>query len=127
MTTTATLRRLYTSDSVTTASPAQLVVLLYNRLVKDLNLALVTLERRDVEGSHRALRHAQEIVAELSSSLDLELWPEGRGLLALYDYVQDRLVHANVTKSGALVSEVLEVVEPLRDAFTEAHSTGEAS
>ncbi|QIM21936.1 flagellar protein FliS [Phycicoccus sp. HDW14] len=78
MTTTAALRRLYTNDSVTTASPGQLVVLLYNRLVKDLNLALVGLERRDIEGSHRALRHAQEIVAELSSSLDTSVWPEGR-------------------------------------------------
>lgn len=127
MTTTAALRRRYTNDSVTTASPGQLVVLLYNRLVKDLNLALVGLERRDIEGAHRALRHAQEIVAELSSSLDLEVWPEGEGLLALYDYVQDRLVHANVTKSAALVAEALDLVEPLRDAFTRAAATAEAS
>lgn len=127
MTTTAALRRRYTNDSVTTASPGQLVVLLYNRLVKDLALALVGLERRDIEGSHRALRHAQEIVAELSSSLDLDVWPEGEGLLALYDYVQDRLVHANVTKSAALVAEVIDLVEPLRDAFTQAAATAEAS
>lgn len=127
MTTTAALRRRYTNDSVTTASPGQLVVLLYNRLVKDLHLALVGLERRDIEGSHRALRHAQEIVAELSSSLDLEVWPDGDGLLALYDYVQDRLVHANVTKSAALVAEALDLVEPLRDAFTQAAATAEAS
>lgn len=127
MTTTAALRRRYTNDSVTTASPSQLVVLLYNRLVKDLSLALVGLERRDIEGSHRALRHAQEIVSELSCSLDLEVWPEGEGLLALYDYVQDRLVHANVTKSAALVAEVIDLVEPLRDAFTQAAATAEAS
>lgn len=127
MTTTAALRRRYTNDSVTTASPGQLVVLLYNRLVKDLHLALVGLERRDIEGAHRALRHAQEIVAELSSSLDLEVWPDGDGLLALYDYVQDRLVHANVTKSAALVAEALDLVEPLRDAFTQAAATAEAS
>lgn len=127
MTTTAALRRLYTNDSVTTASPGQLVVLLYNRLVKDLNLALVGLERRDIEGSHRALRHAQEIVAELSSSLDTSVWPEGEGLLALYDYVQDRLVHANVTKSAALVAEAIDLLEPLRDAFTRAAATAEAS
>ena len=127
MTTTAALRRRYTNDSVPTASPGQLVVLLYNRLVKDLNLALVGLEKRDIEGAHRALRHAQEIVAELSSSLDLEVWPDGDGLLALYDYVQDRLVHANVTKSAALVAEALDLVEPLRDAFTQAAATAEAS
>lgn len=127
MTTTATLRRLYQSDSVTTASPARLVVLLYDRLVKDLNLALVLLEARDVPGTHRALRHAQEIVTELSTSLDLEVWPDGRGLAALYDYVQECLIKANATKSVELTTEALELVEPLREAFTAASATAEAS
>lgn len=120
MTTAATLRRLYTSDSVTTASPAQLVVMLYDRLVKDINVALIGIERRDVEGTHCALLHAQEIVVELSGSLDLEVWPDGTGLAALYDFVLDRLVRANATKDAVLVTECLEVVQPLREAFTEA-------
>ncbi|WP_371814243.1 flagellar protein FliS [Phycicoccus sp. HDW14] len=51
----------------------------------------------------------------------------GEGLLALYDYVQDRLVHANVTKSAALVAEAIDLLEPLRDAFTRAAATAEAS
>ena len=88
MTTAATLRRLYTSDSVTTASPAQLVVMLYDRLVKDLNVALIGLERRDIEGTHMALVHAQEIVSELSASLDTSAWPGGESLKALYDFVK---------------------------------------
>lgn len=120
MTTTATLRRLYTSDSVTTASPNRLVVMLFDRLVKDLTLAQIGLERREIEAPHRALLHAQEILLELSSSLDLEVWPEGSGLLALYDYVRARLVTANVTKDVALVTECLELVQPVREAFTHA-------
>ncbi len=127
MTTTATLRRLYQSDSVTTASPSRLVVLLFDRLVKDLHLATIAIEKRDIQGSHHALRHAQDVVTELSTSLDLEMWPEGRGLAALYDYVVERLVRANATKSHELVAEVLELVEPLREAFTTVSATAEAS
>ena len=120
MTTAATLRRRYTSDAVTTASPATLVVMLYSRLVKDLTVAVVGIERHDVEGAHRALIHAQEIVTELSTSLDTSVWPEGEGLRALYDFVLARLVRANTTKDAAIVTECLEIVEPLRDAFAQA-------
>lgn len=127
MTTAASLRRLYTSDSVSTASPARLVVMLYDRLVKDLNVALVGIERRDVESTHRALLHAQEIVTELAASLDTTRWPAGEGLLALYDYVVSRLVLANATKDAGIVEECLALVTPLREAFTEAAAGAVAS
>ena len=48
------------------------------------------------------------------------MWPEGAQLKALYDYLTDRLVQANVTKDPGLVAECLEIIEPLRDAFAEA-------
>lgn len=127
MTTAASLRRLYTSDSVSTASPARLVVMLFDRLVKDLHVAAVGIERRDVEGTHRALLHAQEIVTELAGSLDTSVWAGGEGLLALYDYVIARLVLANTTKDAALVEECLELVMPLREAFTQAAAVAVAS
>ncbi|GAB3073878.1 flagellar export chaperone FliS [Phycicoccus sp. Root101] len=120
MTTSAMLRRRYHGDAVTTASPNRLVVMLYDRLLKDLNTAFTAVAAGDIEVAHRNLLHAQDIVAELSGSLDLDLWPEGTQLKALYDYLTDRLVRANVTKDATFVTECLEVVEPLRDAFAEA-------
>ena len=120
MTTSAMLRRRYNGDAVTTASPNRLVVMLYDRLLKDLNSASTAIGGANIEAAHRALLHAQEIVAELSGSLDLSLWPEGAQLKALYDYLTERLVRANMTKDAAFVAECLEVVEPLRDAFAEA-------
>lgn len=120
MTTPAMLRRRYRTDAVSTASPARLVVMLYDRLATDLYSAQAAVGGADIEGAHVALLHAQEIVAELSGSLDLELWPQGEGLAALYDFLRDRLVRANVTKDAAFVAECIEVVEPLREAFSEA-------
>ncbi|GAA2735715.1 flagellar export chaperone FliS [Pedococcus aerophilus] len=120
MTTSAMLRRRYNGDAVTTASPNRLVVMLYDRLLKDLNTAFGAVSQGDVEVAHRNLLHAQDIVTELSSSLDLSMWPEGAQLKALYDYLTERLVQANVSKDASLVAEALEIVEPLRDAFAEA-------
>ncbi|MEO5983201.1 MAG: flagellar export chaperone FliS [Pedococcus sp.] len=120
MTTSAMLRRRYNGDAVTTASPNRLVVMLYDRLLKDLNTAFTAVNSGSIESAHRALLHAQDIIVELSGSLDLDMWPEGAQLKALYDYLTDRLVQANVTKDPGLVAECLEIIEPLRDAFAEA-------
>jgi flagellar protein FliS len=120
VTTSAMLRRRYNGDAVTTASPNRLVVMLYDRLLKDLNAAFTAVGGGNIEVAHRALLHAQEIVAELAGSLDLDMWPEGSQLKALYDYLTDRLVRANVTKDATFIAECLEIAEPLRDAFAEA-------
>lgn len=120
MTTSAMLRRRYNGDAVTTASPNRLVVMLYDRLLKDLNTAFAAVGDGNIEVAHRSLVHAQEIVAELSGSLDLTMWPEGAQLKALYDYLTDRLVRANASKDVALIAECLEITEPLRDAFAQA-------
>jgi flagellar protein FliS len=120
VTTTAMLRRRYGSDAVATASPARLVVMLYDRLLKDLHAASTALAARDIEGSHHALLHAQEIVAELSSALDLTQWPEGESLAALYQFLGDQLIHANVHKDADAVASCVEIVEPLRDAWSQA-------
>ena len=85
MSTQAQLRNRYARESVTTATPAQLVTMLYDRLVKDLNAAEQGLGARDIQASHVALIHAQDIVHELSSTLDTSVWKEGEALRRLYD------------------------------------------
>jgi flagellar protein FliS len=114
------LRRRYQADAVTTASPSRLVVMLYDRLVKDLYAAHAAIGAADIPAAHNALLHAQEIVAELTGSLDVERWEEARSLASLYEYLSHTLVRANLAKSRSYVTDCLEVVEPLRDAFATA-------
>lgn len=120
MTTAAALRSRYAREAASTASPARLVTMLFDRLVRDLMLAEAALQVRDVPTTHNELVHAQAIVAELRASLDLEAWDGARGLAALYDWLFNELVDANVTKDAAKVVACREVVEPLRDAWHEA-------
>jgi flagellar protein FliS len=126
MTSPAMLRRRYQADAVTTASPSRLVVMLYDRLVKDLYAAHSAIGSADIPGAHNALLHAQEIVAELTGSLDVARWEEARSLASLYEYLSHTLVRANLAKSQSYVMDCLEVVEPLRDAFATAALTPDA-
>lgn len=120
MTTTAQLRSRYARESVTTASPVRLVTMLYDRLARDLDDAEFAIATANVESAHRALRHAQDIVAELAYSLDVDGWSGGQGLLDLYTWLTGQLVAANLTKDASLLAGCREVVEPLREAWHQA-------
>ena len=120
MTTAALARNRYLGDSVSTASPQRLVVMLYDGLVQDLQLAQQGIARGDVALVHARLVRAQAIVTELQSSLDLNAWEGARGLDKLYTYVLELLVDANVRKDVEPVNQALAVVTPLQEAWRQA-------
>jgi flagellar protein FliS len=120
MTTAALARNRYLRDSVVTASPARLVVMLYDALVRDLTVAVEALQQQDRVTAHERLVKAQAIVTELHDSLDVSVWDGAAGLAALYSFVLEQLVAANVAKDPAPVTAALDVVVPLRDAWAEA-------
>lgn len=111
------MRARYASDSVGTASPGRLLTMIYDRLVRDLNLAAVAIVDDRHEAAHRELVHAQAIVDELAGSLDADAWAGGPGLAQLYVYLRSELVAANLTKDADRVDACRELVEPLRDAW----------
>jgi len=120
MTTAVQLRNRYARDAVQTASPVRLVTMLYDRLARDIDNAQLAISVSDHAVAHNSLRHAQDIVAELSASLDVGSWSGGEGLQQLYTWLLEQLVAANLTKDGALLAPVREVVESLREAWHEA-------
>ncbi|MER7002597.1 flagellar export chaperone FliS [Dactylosporangium sp. NPDC000555] len=118
--TTQALRNRYVTDSVSTAPPAQLLVMLYDRLVLDLMIAGQALESGDRTTGSGRMHHAQEILMELRATLDTSAWSGGPGLAALYSYMINELVQSNVTGDRARVETVQGFAEQLRDAWREA-------
>lgn len=116
-------RQLYLSDGVATASPAKLLVLLYERLVRDLVDAEAAINRTDMHAAHSALVHAQDIVLEFRASLDHERWEHAGQLDRIYAFVLERLVEANVSKDAGVVVTCRMIVEPLCDAWRQAAAT----
>ncbi|MGY1592782.1 flagellar export chaperone FliS [Geodermatophilus sp. SYSU D00708] len=117
---TASLRARYLGDTVTTASPQRLLVMLYDRLALDLERASGALATGDREQAGEQLQHAQEIVLELRTSLKVDAWEGGPRLAALYTWLLGELVQANVKGDRNRVASCLQVVEPLRDAWRQA-------
>ncbi len=110
----------YVRDSVETASPGRLLVMLYDRLALDLERAEHACTSGDVQTAHDTLVHAQEIVNELHGSLDVEVWAPGRHLAELYEFVGEQLCQANVSKDAAIVAECRRIIAPLHTAWREA-------
>jgi len=110
----------YNRNAILSATPAQLLTMLYDRLLLDLTRARVAQEAENWPVASEQLVHAQAIIAELQSSLRVDIWDGGEGLFALYTYVNTALINANVSRNVSLIVESLTLLEPLRDAWYEA-------
>ena len=124
---TASLRAQYLGNSISTASPQQLLVMLYDRLALDLDRAHGALVAGDKQGADPHLQHAQEIVLELRASLKVEVWDGAPRLAALYSWLLTELIAANVKGDLRRVGDCQRIVEPLRDAWRQAAASLAAS
>ena len=116
----AAIRSRYVSDAVSTASPAALLIMLYDRLLLDLERGEALITSGDRIGASSELMHAQEIIMEFRMSLDVESWEGGAGLESLYSFLYSELVRANTTGDAAAVQACRKLVLPLRNSWLEA-------
>ena len=99
-----------------TSPPGELIVLLYDALLKNLRRGLAAIEAGEPEAVNQALTRAQDITLELRTSLNAETELAAQ-LLPLYNYVFSSLVLANVNKDAALIRELETMITPMRDAW----------
>ncbi|MFY9446633.1 MAG: flagellar export chaperone FliS [Dethiobacteria bacterium] len=109
----------YRANAVETADPGRLILLLYDGALRFINQAEQALERQDLEQAHYKLLRAQDIIAELMGSLDLEQGELAGNLFRLYDYMHYRLIQANIKKSAAPLQEVSAMLKSLRESWQE--------
>ncbi|SEB89918.1 flagellar protein FliS [Nocardioides exalbidus] len=110
----------YLQAAVQTASPARLLVMLYDRLVLDCRRAVAAQQEGDHQAAHQQLLHAQDIVAELQSSLRPEGWDGAEALNSLYSHLMVKLVEANIRRDVTITAHCLELVDGLADAWRQA-------
>ena len=116
------LRDRYVQDAVSTASPATLLVMLYDRLVLDLLRAESALRDGKRDAANEQLTHAQDIISELSNTLDVDAWDGAPQLMSVYTFLHTALVNANVKGDPEAVVACRELIEPLQDAWQRAAS-----
>ena len=114
----------YKAQSVQTASPGKLVLMLFDGYLRFTTAARQAWNEDDIikrnEGINNNLIRAQNIVTELQSSLDMSVPGDLPGTLyRLYDYVLSNLQQANLTKEIQKVEEADKVISELREAWAE--------
>lgn len=113
---------------VTDASPHQLIAMLLAGILDRVASAKGAIVRGDVQRRGEALSRAIAIVDSLRASLDRKAGGELAGNLGdLYDYIEQRLVQANMEANGAALDEVTALVLQIRagwDAIPPEHRGG---
>ncbi len=111
----------YQQSSVTTATADRLILMLYDGAVSFLNRAETAMSDGDNEEANKLVIKAQDIVAELICSLDFEKGGQiAKDLYSIYEYLNFRLVQANVRKDPAISAEVRSLIGQLREAWDAA-------
>ena len=114
----------YLRTRVMTASPGELLVMLYDGLLQRLRHAQICFEDRNWARAGELLGNAQDILSELMGSLNRDQAPElVDSLFGLYNYAKTRLLDALASRDPAPLSEVHDLLSPLRDAWVEANRT----
>lgn len=106
----------YQQNSVNTATPGELTLMLYNGAIKFMKLAKKGMEDKDIEMKNTNLIKAQKIVQELMVTLDTS-HDVGKSMMTMYDYLNRRLIDANLKNDPSIVDEVEGLMVEFRDAW----------
>jgi flagellar protein FliS len=117
--------RVYRENSILTASPGQLVLMMFDGAARSMAIAHAAFERpktdlRRIEIINRELIKAQAIFSELRGSLNHEAGGEfARTMDRLYRYYNRRLLEANMRKQLEPLAEVEELFKGVHEAWAE--------
>jgi flagellar protein FliS len=114
-------RQVGVETSVESASPHQLISLLFDGYMDSITQARGAMRNGQIEQKGRAISRAARIIEEgLKASLNLQEGGSLAGdLQALYEYLTRRLTLANLRNDDAMLEECAQLVEPLRQAWQE--------
>lgn len=113
----------YQRAATETASPAQLIVMLYQGCIRFTAIGKTALEQQDYTTSRENLLKAQAIIAELMGSLNMSFGDLANNLMRLYDYMYRRLIDANIRRDVAAADEVEGLLRGLLPAWEQAVKT----
>lgn len=108
----------YETNKILTASPGELILMLYEGAIKFCNIAIVAIEKNDIEKAHTNIMKVERIVEEFQASLDHK-YSVAEDFDNIYKYLNQRLLEANIKKEKDILEEVLKHLRTMRDTWKE--------
>lgn len=109
----------YLETSIQTASPAQLLLMLYDGAIRFCKAGIEALHQKRYSDANINLMKVQNIVKEFMVTLDQKA-PIAQTLMPLYEYFNHQLIEANVSKNPVPAEEVLGYLIELRETWYQA-------
>lgn len=109
----------YKQNSVQTASPEELTLMLYDGCLKFMRQAKIFIVEKKVPEAHNSIMRAQAIIEELNLTLNMDI-PVSLNLRQLYVFMLEQLIEANASKDAQYIDTIYPMVEELRDTWKEA-------
>ncbi|MCP1143755.1 flagellar export chaperone FliS [Lysinibacillus endophyticus] len=106
----------YKQNSVTTASPGELTLMLYNGCLKFLVKGKEAIVDNNIQEKNTNIQKAQAIIKELMVTLNTDQ-DVAKQMLSLYDYMNRRLIEANIKNDISMIDEVIELTTDFRDTW----------
>ena len=115
----ANTANVYKNQQIMTASPEELTLMLYNGAIRFIVESMQALEQGNLEKANAANLRAQDIVREFMCTLDME-YEISQNYFKLYDYIEYRLIQANIKKDKSQLEEAKNLLAELRDTWMQA-------
>lgn len=110
----------YLENQLMSASPARMVVMVYDQAITSLTRVISAIENKDIEARWRANQNASECIWELLSALDEDAGGEiAEYLDRLYRFMIRRLLDVDQRNDAQPAKDVIGLLEPLRDSWRE--------
>ena len=106
----------YRTQGIMTASPAELIIMLYDGLVKQVQMGRLALEEGRDDDAFKALDRAQDIIEELAGSLDME-YEISQQIYDIYEFCHVTLYNTILSKSPVNLRGVVDIIGSLKEAW----------
>jgi len=108
----------YQRNKITTASPAELTLILYEGAIKFCNMAIRAVEEGDVQKAHTNIIKTERIIDEFRATLNHK-YEVAKDFEVVYDYIYNNLVEGNIEKKKEPLEKALNELRSMRDTWKE--------
>ena len=113
----------YLENQVMTATQEKLLSMMYEGAINFLKRIESIDFERDIETRNYNIKKASAIISELQCTLNMDYKEISEPLYALYDYMRNRLLEANLHQKKEYIAEVIGMLSELRFSFAAAFSS----
>jgi len=114
----------YRETQIKTASKGKLIVILYDGLLRFLDIALENIPKKKYDVVNNNILKAQDIITELIMSLNMEVGDISQKLFSIYTFFNKMLIEGNLKKDPKPILFVRKMAAELRDAWNQIASKG---